>query len=88
MKKIAAMVTIMVFMLGMASLGFASSTETCDKCHKDGNELKKLAASKKIVTDEDLFRVLRKGSKAGLHASLTDDNIREASRALNLIRPR
>jgi hypothetical protein len=34
MKRLAALITVMVFMSGMAGLGFAETTEKCDRCHK------------------------------------------------------
>jgi hypothetical protein len=77
MKKIVAIVVAVIFALGMVSMSFAAS-EKCDKCHKGEKSIDKVAAAKNITTGDALVNAVRTSPKAGLHKSLTDDDIKAA----------
>jgi len=84
MKKILAMVVAVIFVLGLASFGFAAGIEKCEKCHKGEKTVDKMIAKNKITTAADLTKVLRDGPKAGMHKPLTDEDLKGAASALNL----
>ncbi len=84
MKKVVAMVIAIIFVMGLASFGFAAGLEKCDKCHKGEKAVDKIVEKKKIATAADLKKALREGPKAGLHKSLTDDDLKAATAALKL----
>jgi len=62
----------------------SSSNLICLKCHKGDYSLQNLIKKLHITTGEELFKVLRKGPKAGLHKLRTDEQIRQAIKYLNL----
>ncbi len=76
---------MVVFMLGFAGLGFADM-EKCDKCHKGEKSVDKMVAKAKIVTADDLAKALRQGPRAGMHKSMSDDDINAAATTLKLKR--
>ncbi|HMK43313.1 MAG TPA: hypothetical protein VK445_04190 [Dissulfurispiraceae bacterium] len=76
MKKIVAVVVAIIFALGMVTMAFAAS-EKCDKCHKGDKAIDKIVADKKLNAD-NIVNTLRNSPKAGLHKSLTDDDIKAA----------
>jgi len=84
MKKILAIVVAIIFVLGLASIGFAAGLEKCDKCHKGEKAPDKMIAKAKIATAADLTKLLRDGPKKGIHKPLTDDDLKAAAAALNL----
>jgi hypothetical protein len=84
MKKVVAMVIAVIFVMSLASFGFAAGLEKCDKCHKGEKAVDKMVEKKKIATAADLKKALREGPKAGLHKSLTDDDLKAAAGALKL----
>lgn len=75
MKKIVAIVVAVIFALGMVSMAFAG-TEKCDKCHKGDKAIDKIVAAKNIKTGDDMVKAVRTSPKAGLHKSLTDDDLK------------
>jgi hypothetical protein len=77
MKKIVIVVVAVIFALGMVSMALAG-TEKCDKCHKGDKAIDKIIASKGIKTGDDLLKAVRTSPKAGLHKSLSDDDIKNA----------
>ena len=83
MKKILAIVVAIIFVLGLASIGFAAGLEKCEKCHKGEKAPDKIAKAK-IATAADLTKILRDGPKKGIHKPLTDDDLKAAAAALNL----
>jgi len=83
MKRMLTLMLTVIFMLGFAGLGFAG-TDKCDKCHKGEKSIEKMVVRAKIVTDVDLTKALRNGPKAGMHKSLTQDDINEAATVLKL----
>ena len=83
MKKILALITVAVFMFGMATLGFAG-IEKCEKCHKGEKTVDKMVEKNKIATADDLKSLLRTGPKAGMHKALADDDIKGAADTLKL----
>ncbi len=84
MKKVLAVVVAVIFVLGLASFGFAAGTEKCEKCHKGDKAPDKMIVKAKVATAADLMKTLREGPKKGMHKSLTDDDIKGAAAALNL----
>lgn len=56
----------------------------CDKCHKNDNSITQISQEKGIKTKQDLVNKLRKGSKAKLHQHLSDNDINEAAKQMNL----
>jgi len=54
------------------------------KCHKNDNSITQISQEKGIKTKQDLFNTLRKGSKAKLHQHLSDSDINEATKQMNL----
>jgi hypothetical protein len=84
MKKVLTVVVAVIFVLGLASFGFAAGLEKCDKCHKGEKAPDKMIAHAKIASAADLSAALKNGPKKGMHKSLTDDDIKGAAAALGL----
>jgi hypothetical protein len=84
MKKIVAIVVAVIFVLGLASIGFAAGLEKCDKCHKGEKAVDKMVAKGKIATAADLSKALKDGPKKGMHKSLSDADLKAAAAALKL----
>ena len=84
MKKVLAVVVAVIFVLGLASFGFAAGLEKCDKCHKGEKTVDKMVAKAKIATAADLTKALKEGPKKAMHAKLTDDDLKAAATALKL----
>jgi hypothetical protein len=84
MKKIVTIVVAMIFVLGLASFGFAAGIEKCEKCHKGDKTVDKMIVKAGVVTAADLTKTLRDGKKAGMHKPLTDEDLKGAAAALNL----
>ena len=80
------LVVALVFVLGVASFGFAAekATDACDKCHKGDKTLDKVAAAKGIKTGDELVKALRGGSKAKMHEKFTDDQLKAAAKEAGL----
>jgi len=74
-----------VFIVAMSFL-FANSVYAlkCEKCHRDEKSLDKIFKERKVKTKEDLFDKLRNGSRAKLHQHLTDEEINEAVKKMDL----
>ncbi len=83
MKKILATAVSFIFVLGLASFGFAAELK-CDKCHKGEKAIDKIVAKNKIATAADLQKVLREGPKKAMHKSLKDEDIKAAADTLKL----
>ncbi|MFN3568138.1 MAG: hypothetical protein ACK4UR_04410 [Caldimicrobium sp.] len=56
----------------------------CLKCHKGKDSLEKYVQEKKITTGAQLRDLIRKGPKAGLHITSSDEDIDKAIKYLNL----
>jgi len=84
LKKILTLVVAIIFVLGLASFGFAAGLEKCEKCHKGEKSVDKEIAKAKIATAADLTKALKEGPKKGMHKALTDDDIKAAATALKL----
>ncbi|MFN4197183.1 MAG: hypothetical protein ACK4FM_04190 [Caldimicrobium sp.] len=56
----------------------------CLKCHKGKDSLEKYVKEKKITTGAQLRDLIRKGPKAGLHITSSDEEIDKAIKYLNL----
>jgi hypothetical protein len=84
MKGIVAMVMAVIFVTGLASFSFAAGLEKCVMCHKGEKSVEKIVEKSKIVTAADLKKAVREGQTAGVHKSLTDEDLKEAAAALKL----
>ena len=84
MKKVLAIVVAVIFVLGLASFGFAAGLEKCDKCHKGEKAPDKMVEKGKIASAADLMKALKEGPKKAMHKSLSDDDIKGAAAALKL----
>ena len=84
MKKVFTIVVAIIFVLGLASFGFAAGMEKCEKCHKGEKSVDKEIAKAKIATAADLTKALKEGPKKGMHKALTDDDLKAAATALKL----
>ncbi len=84
MKKIVTIVVAVIFVLGLASFGFAAGIEKCEKCHKGDKTVDKMIERAKVVTAADLTKTLRDGPKKGMHKPLTDEDLKGAAAALKL----
>ncbi|MCS7150181.1 MAG: hypothetical protein RMI93_05525 [Caldimicrobium sp.] len=56
----------------------------CLKCHKGKDSLEKYVQEKKIKSAEELRSLVRKGPKAGLHLTSTEEDIEKAVKYLKL----
>jgi hypothetical protein len=83
MKRVLALITTMVFMLGMAAVGFAAPSK-CANCHKGDKAVDKIVKAKKIATAADLTKAVRTGPKANLHKSMQDADIAAEAKLLKL----
>jgi len=72
---------IILIILFLSTNAFALK---CNKCHKNDNSITQISQEKGIKTKQDLFNTLRKGSKAKLHQHLSDNDINEAAKQINL----
>jgi hypothetical protein len=84
MKKVIAIVVAIIFVLGLASFGFAAGLEKCEKCHKGEKSVDKVVAKAKIATAADLTKALKEGPKKGMHKALKDEDLKAAAAALKL----
>jgi len=84
MKKVLTIVVSVIFVLGVASFGFAAGIEPCEKCHKGEKAPDKMIVKAKIATAADLTKALKEGPKKGMHGKLSDDDIKSAAAALKL----
>lgn len=83
MKKVIAIIVAVIFVLGLASFGFAAELK-CVKCHKGEKTIDKMVARAKVTTAADLLKVLREGPKKAMHKSLADADIQAAADELKL----
>jgi len=84
MKKVLAVMVTVIFVLGLASFGFAAGLEKCEKCHKGDKSVDKMVAKAKIATAADLTKALKEGPKKAMHKALTDEDLKGAAAALKL----
>lgn len=56
----------------------------CLKCHKGKDSLEKYVKERNIKTGEELRNLLKKGPKAGLHLTSTEEDLEKAIKYLNL----
>lgn len=56
----------------------------CNKCHKDDKTLDKIFQERGIKSKDELFHVIRNGKMSKLHKNLTDEEINEASKFMDL----
>lgn len=56
----------------------------CDKCHREDKNLNKIFQERGIKSKDDLFNVIRNGKMSKLHKNLTDEEITEASKFMDL----
>ncbi len=74
MKKIVAILVAVIFALGMVSI--ATAEDKCVKCHKGEKSVDTIVAKLKIKTGDDMIKAVRTSPKAGLHKSLTDEDLK------------
>ncbi len=56
----------------------------CNKCHKDDKSLENILNQRGIKTKQELIKILRNGSRAKIHKNLTDEDIDESAKKLDL----
>lgn len=82
--------TVFVLFLLVGSILTISETKIstadikCLKCHRGKDSLDKYIKEKNIKSAQELRDLLRRGPKAGLHITNTDEDIEKAIRYLNL----
>lgn len=82
--------TVFVLFLFVGSILTISETKIatadikCLKCHRGKDSLDKYIKEKNIKSAQELRDLLRRGPKAGLHITNTDEDIEKAIRYLNL----
>lgn len=74
-------VTFLIITLIFTSNAFALK---CNKCHRDDKSLENILNQRGIKTKQELINILRSGSKAKIHKILTDEDIGEAAKKLDL----
>ncbi|MEN2994763.1 MAG: hypothetical protein ABDH19_05415 [Thermodesulfovibrio sp.] len=74
-------VIVLLIVLILSSNTFALK---CDKCHKDDKSTENTVNQRGIKTKQELVNILRTGPKAKIHKNLTNEDIEEAVRKLNL----
>jgi len=85
MKRVIALIVALVFVLGVASLTFASSAmDKCTKCHKGEKSLEKAVAAKKIETTDAFIKAIKASPKAKLHEKFTDEDYKAVAKELKL----
>ncbi|MCL5024774.1 MAG: hypothetical protein M1497_15685 [Nitrospirae bacterium] len=82
MKRIAAFVVALVFILGFAAAGF--SADKCGACHKGDKALDKIVAKKNIKSVADFVKAVKEGPTAKMHAKFSDDDLKAAAGELKL----
>ncbi|ACI21333.1 MULTISPECIES: hypothetical protein [Thermodesulfovibrio] len=74
-------IAILITTLILSNNAFALK---CDKCHKDDKSIENMLNQRGIKTKQELINTLRNGPKAKLHKNLTNEDIEEAGKQLNL----
>lgn len=78
------MKTILIVLVIILIFSSNAFTLKCDKCHKDDKSTENTVNQRGIKTKQDLVNILRNGPKAKIHKSLTNEDIEEAVKRLNL----
>jgi hypothetical protein len=84
MKRVIATMITVVFVLGVAALGFAADADKCGACHKGDKALDKIVKSKNIANVDALMKAVKEGKSAKMHEKFTADDYKAAGKALNL----
>lgn len=89
MKRLISIIVALLFILGVASIGFTAETAAkaenkCVKCHKGAKAMDKVVEKKKIKTAAELLKAVKEGPKAKIHAKLTEDDIKAEAKELKL----
>jgi hypothetical protein len=84
MKRFIAVVVMVVFVLGLAALGFAADTDKCGSCHKGDKALDKIVKSKNITSTDALMKAVKEGKSAKMHEKFVADDYKTAGKSLNL----
>lgn len=89
MKRLISIIIGLLFILGVASIGFTAETagkaeNKCAKCHKNEKAMDKVIAKNKLKTVAELIEAVKKGPKAKLHKKFTEDDIKAAANDLKL----
>lgn len=56
----------------------------CIKCHKDEKGIDKVIKERDITSKDELLKTLRNGKMSKIHKNLSDSEIEEAAKILNL----
>ncbi len=83
MKRVTAIIVALVFVLGVAALGFTAE-DKCASCHKGDKALDKIVAKKNIKNAADFMKAVKEGPSAKMHAKFNDDDIKTAAKSLKL----
>jgi hypothetical protein len=83
MRKIVAIVVALVFVLGVASLGYTAE-DKCAVCHKGEKALDKIVAKKNIKTIAEFVKAVREGASSKMHTKFSDDDLKAAAKTLKL----
>ena len=85
MKRITAIIAALVFVLGIATLGFAEEkADKCGSCHKGDKALDKIVAKKNIKDAAGLVKAVKTSPSAKMHAKFSDDDLKAAAKDLKL----
>ncbi len=63
---------------------YADANFKCLKCHKGFQSLENIVKEKGITKDEELRNLIRKGPKAGLHTTSSEEDLEKAIKYLQL----
>jgi hypothetical protein len=82
MKRITAIIAALIFVLGVATLGFAE--DKCGSCHKGDKALDKIVAKKNIKDAAAFVKAVKASPSAKMHAKFSDDDLKAAAKDLKL----
>lgn len=82
MKRITAIIAALIFVLGVATFGFAE--DKCGSCHKGDKALDKIVAKKNIKDAAGLVKAVKTSPSAKMHAKFSDDDLKAAAKDLKL----
>lgn len=63
---------------------YAEANFKCLKCHKGSQSLENIVKEKGITKGDELRNLVRKGPKAGLHTTSSDEDLEKAIKYLQL----
>lgn len=79
MKKIGIfVVTVLTLFVFTMSASAGVIDDKCTKCHKGEKAVDKVAAKNALTSSDALLKAVRGGSKAALHKSIADEDLKAA----------